>query len=64
MKNGSFTNFWFVGSRNSFGILDSRTLNSYSALYPAIEGIELAYQKSIIYYKKGKKISRSLISEE
>ena len=59
MKNGSFTNSWFVGSRNSFVILESRTLNSH-ALYPAIEGIELANKKSIIYYKKEKKVSRSL----
>ena len=49
--NGSFTNFWFVGSRHSFVILQSRTLNS---LHPAIEGVELANEGSIIYYKKEK----------
>ena len=55
MTNGSFTNFWFVGSKNSFVILESQTLNSYSTLYPAIDGIELANEKSIVYYKKEKK---------
>ena len=30
MKNGSFKNFWFVGSRNWFVIHESGTLNSDS----------------------------------
>ena len=29
MKNGSFTNFWFMRSRHWFVIPESRTLNSY-----------------------------------
>ena len=32
MKNGSFTNFWFDGSRNWFMIHESWTFNSNSAL--------------------------------
>ena len=31
VKNGSFTNFWLVGSRNCLMIHESRTLNSHSA---------------------------------
>ena len=55
-KIKSFRNFWFVGSRNSFVILESQTLNSYSALYPAIEGIELNWQmKNPLYITKKKK---------
>ena len=33
MENGGFTNFWFAGSRNSFVIHESRTLNSNYNLY-------------------------------
>ena len=36
VKNGSFTNFSFVGSRNWFVIHESRTLNSYFGLSQAV----------------------------
>ena len=60
MKNESFTTFWFVGSTNWFMIHESRTLNSYSALYAAIEGIELGKWKIHYMLQKRKTVSRSL----
>ena len=59
MKNESFTTFWFVGSTNWFMIHESRTLNSCSALYAAIESIELGKWKIHYILQKRKKVSTS-----
>ena len=52
MKNGSFKNFWFLGSRNWFVIHKSRTHNSYyyfGCVQPGTPNTQSTQNKKIAY---------------